>query len=343
MEEASNSALQLCSVYKQTMKHLKPFLLTAAATCALASSATAIIAIDTSYVGDAGNTADSTTGSPGAVGYGYHVGTYEVTNSQYVSYLNATGSTNAHGVYNSNMDSSEHGGIQQTGSSGSFTYNVKSGFGDKPVNYVSFWDAARFTNWLTNGQGSGDTENGMYDLTAGGILGNTVTRNDTGAGSAWAQGGVAVASEDEWYKAAYYKGGSTNAGYWDYAHQSDSITTDDANYQNSVDGGTLTDVGIYSEDASYYGTFDQGGNVWEWNDAIVSSTARGLRGGAFSTADSALQSSDRANLYPTFESSSFGFRVSSLAPIPEPSTYAAIFGSLALAVATMRRKGRRTL
>ena len=30
--------------------------------------------------------------------------------------------------------------------------------GNKPVNYVSFWDAARFANWLTNGQGSGGTE-----------------------------------------------------------------------------------------------------------------------------------------------------------------------------------------
>jgi hypothetical protein len=26
----------------------------------------------------------------------------------------------------------------------------------------------------------------------------------------------AITSEDEWYKAAYYKGGSTGAGYWDY-------------------------------------------------------------------------------------------------------------------------------
>ena len=27
----------------------------------------------------------------------------------------------------------------------------------------------------------------------------------------------AKSTEDQWYKAAYYKGGSTNAGYWDYA------------------------------------------------------------------------------------------------------------------------------
>ena len=321
------------------MKNIKTRLTITAGACALASSVSASMGIATSYVGDMNNTAD---GGYGGVSYNYHVGTHEVTNSQYVSFLNAKGSTNAHGVYNSNMGSSEHGGIQQTGSSGSFTYNVKSGFGDKPVNFVSFWDAARFTNWLTNGQGSGDTENGMYDLTAGGISGNTVTRNAT----EWSAGGVAVASEDEWYKAAYYQpvgaGGDADS-YWLYPTASNSITTDDANYQNSVDGGKLTDVGTYSGDASYYGTFDQGGNLWEWNDAIVSSTARGLRGGAFNTNDNLLQSSFRYGTDPANENAAMGFRVSSLAPIPEPSTYAAIFGSLALAVATMRRKGRRTL
>ena len=317
------------------MKSLKPILLTVAALLA-ASSAFASIEIATSYVGDIGNSADTST--YGAVNYGYHVGTYEVTNSQYVSFLNATAATDTHGVYNSNMNSNALGGIQQSGTSGSFTYSVKSGFGNKAVNYVSFWDAARFTNYLT----TGGTESGVYDLTnASAITSNTVTRD----GTAWAAGGVAVASEDEWYKAAYYKGGSTNAGYWDYAHQSDSITTANANYYNSV--GTLTDVGTYGDDASYYGTFDQGGNVSEWiNDANVTSTARGLRGGAFDSGGGLTElNSSFGNTFtdPTFEDDGIGFRVSSLAPIPEPSTYAAIFGSLALAVATMCRKGRRTL
>jgi formylglycine-generating enzyme required for sulfatase activity len=297
-----------------------------------ASSVSASIDIATSYVGDADNTADSTTGSPGAVGYGYHVGTHEVTNSQYVSYLNATGSTNAHGVYNSNMGSSEHGGIQQTGTSGSFTYNVKSGFGDKPVNFVSFWDAARFTNYLT----TGDTESGVYVLTPTGISNNTITRNET----AWNAGGVAVVSDDEWYKAAYYKGGSTNAGYWDYAHQSDTIGTADANYADSV--GTVADVGTYSDSVSYYGTYDQNGNVVEQTDTWAGAN-RFLRGGAFISTVDILESSYRNYGVPTHESTYLGFRVSSLGTIPEPSSYAAMFGCLALTVAIIRRKGRRTL
>ena len=320
------------------MKNLKRILTVTAGACALATSATAAINIETSYVGDAGNANDST--GYGGVSYGYHVGTYEVTNSQYASFLNATGSTNAHGVYNSSMYSSSFGGIQQSGTSGSFTYSVKSGFGDKPVNYVSFWDAARFTNWLT----SGNTEVGVYNL--GGVTSPsnaTITRDAT----AWAAGGVAVASENEWYKAAYYQpvgAGGDADNYWLYPTESNTVPTGaeanyDANDGNEPDA--IADVG-YS-DYSYYGTFDQGGNVWEWNDAIVFTSYRGLRGGAFNDSDLSLQSSYRYSFNPTSELYIIGFRVSSLAPIPEPSAYAAIFGCLALTIAIVRRKGRRTL
>ena len=93
-------------------------------------------------------------------------------------------------------------------------------------------------------------------------------------------------SEDEWYKAAYYKGGSTNAGYWDYPTRSDSApgrtwptppgTTPttrraampiDSPYYRTV-------VGEFQKSASPYGTFDQGGNVWEWNETIVRYVSR---------------------------------------------------------------------
>ena len=316
------------------MKTIQPSLL--AAGLLAVSSAYASIDIGTVLVGDAGN-ANDTTGY-GGVSYDYHIGTYEVTNSQYTAFLNATASTDAHSLYNTNMGSSSDSGITRASNDVGYTYSVKSGFGDKPVNYVSFWDAARFSNWLT----SGDTETGVYNL--GGVTdptNATITRDAT----AWANGGVAVASENEWYKAAYYQpvgaGGDANS-YWLYPTASNSITTADANYDDSV--GTVTDVGAYSSDGSYYGTFDQGGNVWEWNDTIVSTSGRGLRGGSFDFDVSDLQSSYRyGGLNPPFENDNLGFRVSSLAPIPEPSAYAAILGCLGLGLALMRRKGRGTL
>jgi formylglycine-generating enzyme len=315
------------------MKNKKSSLLFAAGLLA-ASSAFAAINIDTVQVGNAGNANDGT--GYGGVGYAYHIGTYEVTNSQYTAFLNATAATDTHSLYNTNMNSDTDGGITRAGNSGSYTYSVKSNFGDKPVNYVSFWDAARFSNWLT----TGGTENGVYVLTPTGISNNTIERDAT----AWANGGVAVASENEWYKAAYYQpfgaGGDTDS-YWQYPTASNSITTADANYNSSV--GTVTDVGTYAADPSHYGTFDQGGNVWEWNDAIVSTSSRGLGGGSFSDASYSLQSSFLGSFDPTSEGNDVGFRVSSLAPIPEPSAYAAILGCLGLGLALMRRKGRVTL
>jgi len=311
-----------------------------------ASSAFAVINIDTVLVGNANNAADST--SYGSVSYDYHIGTYEVTNSQYTAFLNATAATDTHSLYSTSMNSdATHGGITRAGSSGSYTYSVKSGFSDKPVNFVSFWDAARFSNWLT----TGGTETGVYNLNGTTApINNTITRDAT----AWANGGVAVASENEWYKAAYYQpvgaGGDTDS-YWLYPTASNTVPTGaEANY-NANDGNepdAIADVG-YS-DASYYGTFDQGGNVWELNDAIFGTSARVMRGGSFLIHDSLLQSLYRTSLdptAPTAEHFSAGFRVSSLepilAPIPEPSAYAAIFGSLALAIAIVRRRGRRTL
>jgi sulfatase modifying factor 1 len=316
------------------------FLLTVALSGLLAvSTVSAAIDIATVLVGDAGN-ANDTTGY-GGVSYDYHIGTYEVTNSQYTAFLNAVASTDTHGLY----DSSMRHGIEQSGSSGSFSYSVKSEYrGNEPVHFVGFWDAARFANYLT----SGNTEEGVYDLD--GITNPPITENIGRDATAWEAGGVAIASQDEWYKAAYYSGLPTGAdgdGYWLYPTQSNSISTADANYHGSP--GWLNEVGSFSNDASYYGTFDQGGNVWEWTDDLPVFDSRWvetrtIRGGAMNSfGPFDLQSSERTDWDLLADDYSIGFRVTSLAPIPEPSTYAAIFGSLALTVALVRRKGRGTL
>ena len=301
----------------------------------VASTASAAITIDTVFVGNAGNAVDTT--GFGAVSYDYHIGTHEVTNAQYTSFLNAVAATDTHSLYNTNMDSNFRGGISRSGTSGSYSYSTKTNMADMPVNYVSFWDAARFTNWLT----SGSTESGVYVLTSTGISNNTITRDTT----AWNAGGVAIASENEWYKAAYYAGSS----YFDYPTQSndeptaiapgDATGSNNANYNNTV--GSVTDVGAYPNSASHYGTFDQGGNVWEWNDEILFTSGRGLLGGSFNFNVSTLQSSSRNSGIPSDEESNIGFRVSSLAPIPEPSSYGAIFGIVGLATAIFFRRKRR--
>ena len=297
-----------------------------------AMTAQADITIETVAVGNPGNAADTST--YGAVAYSYDIGKYEVTNSHYAAFLTAKAATDTFSLYNTNMGSNAVGGITQAGSSGSYTYAVKSGFANKPVSFVSFWDATRFTNWLSNSQGSGDTETGSYALTSGGISANSIARN---VGATWV-----VASENEWYKAAYYdpnKGGPSVGGYWLYPTKAGSISTEDANYGNVI--RTLTDVGIYSSASSAYGTYDQGGNLWERNEQIMGGSSRGLRGGAWDTGQSQLEPAVRGANDPESELNVIGFRVVSLAPIPEPSIYGAAMGVMALGVVMMRRRKAR--
>ena len=304
------------------------------------------ITLDFVSVGDPNNENDTVIASDGsglffgAVSYAYAIGTYEVTLTQYAAFLNAVAATDTHGLFNASMANDPNiAGITRAGNEGSYTYSV-IGDGQRPVTYVSWFDAARFTNWLHNGQPTGlqtaaTTEDGAYALN-GATSGVGISKN--AVATYW------LPSESEWYKAAYYDpltgeadaGGTTD--YWLYPTQSDNapgnIVGADANQANYftdqgsnvfsvTQSGTfdpsqnyLTPVGAYTSSASYYGTFDQGGNVWEWNDAVIGSI-RGLRGDSWSvgvTTD--LQSSHRGYSDPTYEVDYIGFRVAS---IPEPS------------------------
>ena len=67
------------------------------------------------------------------------------------------------------------------------------------MNFVSWYSAIRFANWMNNGQGSGNTETGSYTLLGGTPTpsnGNNITRNSGAM--------VVIPSKNEWYKAAYY-------------------------------------------------------------------------------------------------------------------------------------------
>ena len=247
------------------------------------------VTIDMVTVGDPGNTADDTT--YGAVADAFQIMKYEWTNSQYTDFLNSVAATDTYSLYNADMGSNARGGITQSGTSGAYTYAVKTNMGDKPVNYVSWFDAARVSNWLVNGgMSSSSTETGAYTL-SGSTSGNAPAVNSDAT--------FYVPTEDQWYKAAYYKGGSTNAGYWDYATQSDTDPTavtagstgigssgstgNFANYNSAAiwngQTGNVTTVGT-NGGASAYATFDMSGNLYEWNDLTgAAGSSRGLRGG----------------------------------------------------------------
>ena len=54
-----------------------------------------------------------------------------------------------------------------------------------------------------------------------------------------------------------------------------------ANFDNVAagDGNGTTDVGAYTAASSYYGTFDQAGNTWEWNEPLDPTTKVASRRG----------------------------------------------------------------
>ncbi len=238
---------------------------------------------------------------------------YEVTAGQYTEFLSAVAATDTHGLYNTSMWSNSYGcKIQRSGGSGSYTYSVASDWENRPVNYVGWYDSLRFANWLHNGQGAGDTEDGAYDMS-----GSSVVRK------AGAQ--VWLPSEDEWYKAAYHKNDGVTGNYFLYPTSSDSAPSNvlvgpgdpgnNATFNNTIGSPYhRTEVGAHENSVSPYDTFDMGGNVWEWNETPLGSF-RGRRGSSYSSGDSTLSSSYRGYSLPYYEQGSIGFRVAS---VPEP-------------------------
>ena len=333
------------------------FLGLAALACLPFGSIASAEAIQWVTVGDPGNTADNT--NRGAVSDSFQIMKYEFTNQQYTNFLNSVdaGGINPNSVYNVNMGDDIRGGISFTsGAASGSKYAVKSNMGDKPVNYVSWFDAARVANWYQNGATSlSNTEDGAYTLVGGQTTGTAPARNNNAT--------FYIPTQDQWYKAAYYKGGSTSAGYWDYATRSDTFPTavtadttgigsagstgnfanyhDDANWNDR--GGNVTTVGTNGV-SSAYGAFDMNGNITEWNDltGLVAGSDRGVRGGYWgSFSEFSLRSSFNQEIAASDESDVYGFRLASPVAVPEPSTYAMALAGLACGGYSVFRRRKR--
>jgi sulfatase modifying factor 1 len=215
---------------------------------------------------------------------------------------------------------------------------------DKPVTNITWFDAARFVNWLdtsTGGQPAYKFDSGgNFQLWQPGDLGynpNNLYRNSLAA--------YFLPSIDEWYKAAFYN--PTSGTYFDYPTGSNSPPT-------AVTSGTAPGTAVFLQPAtpsspgpadimqagglSPYGTMAQGGNVQEWGETggapMNSDPAayRIVRGGAWASSGIDLASSSAAAVLPTHTSSGGGFRVAGT--LPEPATLllavVGFFGFLAM-------------
>ena len=182
---------------------MRSLILTAALLVALPVGA---VNIEYVAVRDPGNPPDTAANCPdnapdcGSVPYDYAISKYEVTNAQYAEFLNLVAvPADPAGLYN---EANPGIGVIIEIPGGILGYYLKAGFENKPVTYVSFWDALRFANWLHNGQPRGiedetTTEDGAYTITASGVSQITIDRNEGAQ--------AFVPTNNEWYKAAYYE------------------------------------------------------------------------------------------------------------------------------------------
>jgi formylglycine-generating enzyme len=269
-------------------------------------------------IGNPGNVAD-TTGSPnpaGSVPYTYRIGKFEISEDM----------------------------IDKANALGGLGITKDSRAPDKPATSVSWFEAARFVNWLNTSSGGVPAykfNGNSFELWAPGDAGydpNNLFRN-----------GLAryfLPSFDEWYKAAYSD--PTSGGYFNYPTGSDTAPT-------AVMSGTAPGTAVISQSfatgpaavtlaggLSPYGTMGQGGNVDEWEESEFDltnnspSAIRGFRGGNWDRSPAFLLSSNRFSVAPSIEDNILGFRVAS---IPEPSTIVL----LATTILLLRRRTERVV
>jgi formylglycine-generating enzyme len=261
---------------------------------AAANDASAVVVrginVDFVSIGYAGNAADTT--GFGAVGYSYLIGKNEITNAQWDNFRSLAGTP--------------------TGSpSGAYDLNALFTGAQQPTGNVSWYEALQFCNYLT----SGDKSQGVYQF--GGNNANPGNVLGVNRAAAVATYGTIyfLPTENEWYKAAYFK--PNGSGYSLYASGTSAAPSTSQSCFGRADAAGPWNVG--SGVLEQNGTFDMMGNMWEWNETGVSSSTRIIRGGSYTSINTYLASSFRyTDAAALDEYDNAGFRIACL-PVPEPS------------------------
>jgi len=209
----------------------------------------------------------------------------------------------------------------------SFTNANSIWSGSQPAGRLNFLSAAAFANFLT----SGDGQKGVYKFDP---FGEPVSIDR--AAALMTYGTIyAIPTDDEWYKAAFFK--ADGSGYSTYTTgERKPVEGVDAKYNFAGATQYPWDVGSGTEENN--GTYDMFGNVGEWlEDEVDGDPAwRGTAGGSYGSYEP-ITKFDNSGRYLTSTGSLYlGFRVVSLTLVPEPTSTALLaLGGLAV---MMRRR-----
>jgi hypothetical protein len=151
----------------------------------------------------------------GRVKYSYKIHKYEVTNYEFIAFLNSVAfdqSSDHLRLYHQEMEDDNNGGIIRRFNplKDRYEYYLKQNMDHKPVNFVTWLTAIRYCNWLHNN--FGDTEDGAYSIPSDVSPRNIhlIKRNNDAK--------YFLPTDNEWYKAAYYN--PIDSRYYRYATQS---------------------------------------------------------------------------------------------------------------------------
>jgi formylglycine-generating enzyme required for sulfatase activity len=259
-------------------------------------------------IGDPGNAPDENPNPAGAVPYSYRIGKYEISEEM----------------------------IDKANAFGDLGITKDTRGPDKPATSVTWYEAARFVNWLNTSTGHMPA----YKFDAGGNF-QLWNPNDPGYDATNLyrnkMATYFLPSLNEWHKAAYYD--PAIGSYYDYPTGSDTIPdgidfVGDPDFEavffdgaSNAEPNIVTDIGLLST----YGTAGQGGNVFEWEETASdrfndeANEHRSVFGGSWKTAANVLSAQHTgAGVGPAFQGDSLGIRVASVIPEPTSLSLAAI-------------------
>lgn len=196
-------------------------------------------------------------------GVSYRISKYETTMAQWGEFLNAKANiSDPHGLFrdwSSSPTMQYDSAITRSGSAGSYVYTVNASRAALPVFGTRRHDVMRYINWLHNGKGNGDTENGAYDM-------SQPVPSRTAAARYF------IPSHMEWLTAVYGSSGHFNGGqyrtFWEYPHGSDTPPPvyPDINYSRNRQPWEQW-FQVYNHNLNFpspHGLIHAGGNVSEW-------------------------------------------------------------------------------